>query len=167
MVDCYYRDKQIRQSDVLAQLASLTSKSMCWKWTDKHQRAYNEINGKSCSATIKPRLFNPFDIYTDACKLQLGIFICQEKKLACDLVLCSTLYTRLDQNRCNNLTTTLVSQALGKKLLELIHQNCSSGAIYQRFKVSNKKYVHLRNEAEPWDRLFVDFSIGPYALIGP
>jgi hypoxanthine phosphoribosyltransferase len=37
----YYRDMWVRRSDILAPLASLTSKTAQWKWTDEHQKAFN------------------------------------------------------------------------------------------------------------------------------
>jgi hypothetical protein len=37
----YYRDMWIRQSEVLAPLAALTSNATPWKWTDEHQRSFD------------------------------------------------------------------------------------------------------------------------------
>jgi hypothetical protein len=37
----YYRNMWIRQSDVLAPLAALTSKTTPWKWTEEQQHSFD------------------------------------------------------------------------------------------------------------------------------
>jgi hypothetical protein len=39
----YYRDMWIRRSDILALLATLTSKTTPWKWTEEHQRSFDPM----------------------------------------------------------------------------------------------------------------------------
>jgi hypothetical protein len=39
----YYHDMWIRQSNVLAPLAALTSKTTPWKWTEEHQRSFDPM----------------------------------------------------------------------------------------------------------------------------
>ena len=78
----YYRDLWIRRSEVLAPLAALTSKKVPWKWTDKHQLAF-ELMKKIVSKEVLlsyPDFSKPFDIHTDASHTQLGAVISQEGK---------------------------------------------------------------------------------------
>ena len=78
----YYRDMYPRRSEVLAPLASLTSKNAKWKWTDVHTKAFNDIK-KIVSRDVLlayPDFNETFDIHTDASKLQLGAVISQNNK---------------------------------------------------------------------------------------
>ena len=76
----YYWDMWIRQSDVLAPLAKLTSKSVKWKWTDEHQKAFDTIK-KIISKDVLlayPDFNKEFVIHTDASHSQLGTVISQK-----------------------------------------------------------------------------------------
>ena len=78
----YYRDAWIRRSDVLAPLASLTSKKSVWKWTSAEQKAFDTIKHIVTKEVLLafPNFSKPFEIYTDASKYQLGAVITQEGK---------------------------------------------------------------------------------------
>jgi RNase H-like domain found in reverse transcriptase/Reverse transcriptase (RNA-dependent DNA polymerase)/Integrase zinc binding domain/Retroviral aspartyl protease len=78
----YYRDLWIRRSDVLAPLAALTSKTTKWTWTDVHQKAFELMKQIVSKETLLsyPNFRQPFDIYTDASKTQLGAVISQENR---------------------------------------------------------------------------------------
>ncbi len=78
----YYRDMWIRRSDVLAPLAALTSKTTPWKWTEKHNEAFETMKRIVSKETLLtyPNFEIPFEIYTDASKTQLGAVICQNNK---------------------------------------------------------------------------------------
>lgn len=63
----YYRDMWNRQSDVLALLAKLTSRSVKWKLTDEHQKAFDTMK-KIISKEVLlayPDFNEEFFIYTD------------------------------------------------------------------------------------------------------
>ena len=66
----YYRDMWIRRSDILAPLATLTSKQTKWEWTEQHQQAFDTIKRIVSQETlIRHQDFKtPFDIHTDASK---------------------------------------------------------------------------------------------------
>lgn len=76
----YYRDLWIRRSHVLAPLTALTSTSVKWKWTDEHQRAFDNMKRIMARETILayPNFQLPFDIHTDASQTQLGACISQD-----------------------------------------------------------------------------------------
>jgi RNase H-like domain found in reverse transcriptase/Reverse transcriptase (RNA-dependent DNA polymerase)/Integrase zinc binding domain/Retroviral aspartyl protease len=78
----YYRDMWIRRSDILAPLASLTSKTTPWVWTNQHTIAFNNMKKIVSRETLLtyPNFSLPFDIYTDASHTQLGAVICQQNK---------------------------------------------------------------------------------------
>jgi hypothetical protein len=78
----YYRDMWIRQSNVLAPLAALTSKTTPWKWTEQHNKAFETMKNIVSKDTLLtyPNFEIPFEIYTDASKTQLGAVICQNDK---------------------------------------------------------------------------------------
>ena len=78
----YYRDMWIRRSEILAPLASLTSKSAKWQWNPEHQQAFDTIKKIIKQETLLRHAdFNkPFEIHTDASKYQLGAVISQEGK---------------------------------------------------------------------------------------
>jgi hypothetical protein len=71
-----------RRSHVLAPLTKLTSEKEKWKWTDEEQKAFIDIK-KIISKEVLlafPNFNKPFDIYTDASKVQLGAVIIQDNK---------------------------------------------------------------------------------------
>ena len=78
----HYRDMWIRRSDVLAPLTELTSKKVNFKWTDRHQKAFDTMKKIMARETILafPNFNKPFHIYTDASKVQLGAVITQDEK---------------------------------------------------------------------------------------
>jgi RNase H-like domain found in reverse transcriptase/Reverse transcriptase (RNA-dependent DNA polymerase) len=78
----YYRDMWIRRSDILAPLASLTSKTIKWEWTELHSKAFNLMKNIVSKETLLsyPDFSIPFDVYTDASHTQLGAVICQANK---------------------------------------------------------------------------------------
>ena len=70
----------IRHSEVLAPLARLTSKEAKWQWTTTEQTAFNNMK-KILSKEVLlsyPDFNQPFEIYTDASKTQLGAVISQK-----------------------------------------------------------------------------------------
>ena len=78
----YYRDMWIHRSDTLAPLTALTSSAVRWLWTDEHQQAFNkakQIVSREVMLAF-PDFTLPFEIHTDASKLQLGAVISQNKK---------------------------------------------------------------------------------------
>ena len=75
----YYRDMWIRQSEVLAPLATLTSSKKKFLWTEKCQKAFDTIKqilSKEILLTY-PNFNLPFEIHTDASDVQLGAVISQ------------------------------------------------------------------------------------------
>ena len=75
----YYCDAWIRQSDVLAPLAALTSKATKWKWGVEEQNSFDTMK-KIVSRDVLlafPDFNQKFEIYTDASKFQLGAVITQ------------------------------------------------------------------------------------------
>ena len=78
----YYRDMWIRRSDILAPLATLTSKQTKWEWTEQHQQAFDTIKRIVSQETLlrHPDFKEPFEIHTDASKSQLGAVISQKGK---------------------------------------------------------------------------------------
>jgi RNase H-like domain found in reverse transcriptase/Integrase zinc binding domain/Reverse transcriptase (RNA-dependent DNA polymerase) len=79
----YYCDMCIHQLDTLAPLTALTSSVVGWIWTDEHQRAFNKAKQIVSQEVMLafPDFNLPFEIHTDASKLQLGAVISQNKKL--------------------------------------------------------------------------------------
>ena len=78
----YYRDMWARRSHVLAPLASLTSKSTKWEWTDEHTKAFNEVKKILSRETllVYPNFNETFEIHTDASDRQLGAVISQNNR---------------------------------------------------------------------------------------
>src|SRR6478609_2930234 len=76
----YYRDIWPQRSHLLAPLTALTSKKAKWKWTDEHQKAFDEMKRVITRETLLayPNFSKPFDIHTDASLLQLGACISQD-----------------------------------------------------------------------------------------
>ena len=78
----YYRDMWVRRSEYLAPLSSLTSKTIKWKWTNKHQVAFENIK---CLVSREVLLTYPdfketFEIHNDTSHTQLGAVISQKGK---------------------------------------------------------------------------------------
>ena len=97
----YYRDMWKGRSHLLAPLTALTSKTVKWQWTDKEQKAFNEIK-KVISRDVLlsyPDFSKPFVIYTDASKVQLGAVITQDGKPI-------AFYSRKLNSAQRNYTTT-------------------------------------------------------------
>ena len=70
------------RSGILTPLSSMTSKQAKWNWDDKCQQAFDTIKKLVARKTLLsyPNFNEPFDIHTDASKLQLGAVISQEGK---------------------------------------------------------------------------------------
>ena len=78
----YYRDMWPQRSHCLAPLSSLTSKNVKWKWTDEHQKSFEQMKALIAKETLVtfPDFTKEFEIHTDASKLQLGACITQDGK---------------------------------------------------------------------------------------
>ena len=76
----YYRDMWRRRSDLLAPLTALTSKNARWKWTDIHQKVFNDVKKVVCREVMfsYPNSNKPFQIYTDASDYQLAQLLCKK-----------------------------------------------------------------------------------------
>ena len=75
----FYRDMWSKRSEILAPLASLTSKKAKYIWKEEHQQAFDRMKKKMARETILsyPDFNQPFHIHTDASHLQLGAVISQ------------------------------------------------------------------------------------------
>ena len=71
-----------RRSDVLAPLATLTSKKTKWKWGSEEQKAFAKMKKIISKETLLayPDFNDEFVIHTDASDLQLGAVISQKGK---------------------------------------------------------------------------------------
>ena len=78
----YYRDMWEKRSVTLAPLTSLTSESTKFKWTEKEQKAFDDIKKILSKETILayPDFSKPFVIHTDASDYQIGAVISQDNK---------------------------------------------------------------------------------------
>ena len=78
----YYRDMWPKRAHLLAPLSSQTSSKVKWTWTPQHQEAFEEIKKVIAQETLLnyPDFNKPFDIHTDASKIQLGACISQNGK---------------------------------------------------------------------------------------
>ena len=78
----YYRDMWPQRSEILAPLTGLTSKKVKWKWTEECSKAFKKMLNLIAEETLLtyPNFQQPFDVHTDASKLQLGACISQEGK---------------------------------------------------------------------------------------
>ena len=78
----YYRDMWPRRSEVLAPLTELCSKTTKFKWTDRQQKAFEDIKQIVAKETLLayPNFNEPFVIHTDASDQQLGAVISQNEK---------------------------------------------------------------------------------------
>ena len=76
----YYRDMWPQRSHLLAPLSSLTSAKIKWDWTTQCQKAFEDMKRLIAKETLLtyPNFKKPFEIHTDASKVQLGACISQE-----------------------------------------------------------------------------------------
>ena len=65
---------------LLAPLSALTSGKVKWEWTDEHQSAFEGMKARIARKTLLtyPDFNKPFEIHTDASKVQLGACISQD-----------------------------------------------------------------------------------------
>ena len=78
----YYRDMWKGRSGILTPLSSMTSKEAKWNWTKECQQAFDKIKQLVSRETLLsyPDFNKPFEIHTDASKVQLGAVISQNNK---------------------------------------------------------------------------------------
>ena len=78
----FYRDMWQHRSTLLAPLTKLTSKSVPWKWTDVEQKAFDDMKKVMSRQTllVYPNFSQPFHIFADGSKVQLGAVIMQNGK---------------------------------------------------------------------------------------
>ena len=72
----------IQRSHILAPLTALTSSEVKFVWTDKEQKAFNQMKQILRKETLLayPNSSKPFEIHTNASKVQLGAVISQNDK---------------------------------------------------------------------------------------
>ena len=78
----FYRDMWQNRFDVLSPLTALTSKKVKYEWKDEHQKFFDAIRfviGRELLQAY-PDFNAPFEIHTDASKLQIGAFISKNGK---------------------------------------------------------------------------------------
>ena len=76
----FYCDMWQKRSDILAPLTDLTSKNVKYNWKDEHQNCFDAIKrviGREVLLAY-PDFNAPFEIHTDASKLQIGTVISQK-----------------------------------------------------------------------------------------
>ena len=78
----YYRDMWIRRSEILAPLTKLCSKNNTFVCSEEETNAFYKIKQIICEETLLtyPDFSQPFEIQTDASKIQLGSVITQKDK---------------------------------------------------------------------------------------
>jgi len=78
----YYRLMWRKRSDILTPLTTLTKKSAVFRWTNEHQKAFEEMKQTICKEVLLsfPDFSQPFEIYTDASDRQLGAVLMQGNK---------------------------------------------------------------------------------------
>ena len=78
----YCRDMWPHRSDILTPLMSLMSKTKKWKSTEECQKAFEAMKKLTAQETLLafPEFLKPFEIHTDASKVQLGTCISLEGK---------------------------------------------------------------------------------------
>ena len=78
----YYRDMWRRRSHLLAPLTALLSKGKNLKWTEEHQKAFDEVKRVISRETLLsfPDYDRLFHIFADASDTQLGAVIMQDDK---------------------------------------------------------------------------------------
>ena len=97
----FYRDMWQKRSELLAPLTALTSKNVKYEWKDEHQKCFNTIKRVIGWEVLLgyPEFNAPFEIHTDASKLQLGAVISQKGKPI-------NFYYRKTNSAQHNYTTT-------------------------------------------------------------
>ena len=77
-----YRDMWQKRSEIIAPLTALTTKNVKHNWKDKHQNFFDGTKRViGCEVLLAYPDFNaPFEIHTDASKLQIGAVISQKGK---------------------------------------------------------------------------------------
>ena len=70
------------RSELLPPVSSMPSKQTKWNWNKEHQKAFDSMKKlvSRVSLLLYPNLNKPFEIHTDARKLQLGSVISQKGK---------------------------------------------------------------------------------------
>ena len=93
----FYCDMWQKCSEILAPLTALTSKNVKYDWKDKHQRCFEAIKRVIGRGVLLeyPDFNSPFEIHTDASKLQLGAVISQKGK---PIAFCSRKMNSAQQN---------------------------------------------------------------------
>ena len=78
----FYRDMWHKHSELLTPLTALTSKNVKYDWKEEHQKCFDDIKRVIGREVLLAYLdFNdPFEIHTDASKLQIGAVISQKGK---------------------------------------------------------------------------------------
>ena len=97
----FYRDMWKKRSDILAPLTALTSKNVKYDWKDEHQKCFDAIKrviGREVFLAY-PDFNAPFEIHTDASKLQIGAVLYQKGKPI-------NFYSQKMNSAQNNYTTT-------------------------------------------------------------
>ena len=79
----YYKDHISRRSEQLAPLTALTKKNTRFNWTSQCQQSFDSLRAylAKCIVLAFPDFTLPFDIHTDASKIQIGAVIHQRKCL--------------------------------------------------------------------------------------
>ena len=77
-----YRDMWPARSEVLAPLTAMTSAKVKWSWDPIHAKCFDVMKRKISRETLLtyPDFSKPFEIHTDASKVQLGACISQDRK---------------------------------------------------------------------------------------
>ena len=70
------------RSHTLKPLTQMTSKQATFKWNEEHKKAFEHMKKSISRETllVYPDFSKPFDIHTDASKVQLGAVISQKTK---------------------------------------------------------------------------------------
>ena len=78
----FYRDMWQKRSELLTRLTALTSKNVRYDWKEEHQRCFDAIKRVIGRKVLLgyPDFNAPFEIHTDASKLQIGAVIYQNVK---------------------------------------------------------------------------------------
>ena len=78
----FCRDMWQKRSELCTPLTALTSKNVKYDWKDEHQKCFDDIKRVIGHEVLLayPELNAPFEIHTDASKLQIGAVIYQKGK---------------------------------------------------------------------------------------